>query len=376
MSSNQFQGGAFHSSFERGKSSGTLKVVDANLIFQGGNQEIQWPLANTKIERGGAADRVLFLTHPDHPDWTLYTTDISILDTPALTNHPDTLREIERIKKKRRRYYLGLATVLLILFFAVKGCLALKEPVIKKIAHKIPASAEIRMGEMFFSQYKMTLKMIENAELNQGMEEITSPLMDVIQDSPYPFKFYLVDSPMVNAAAFPGGSVLVFSGLLLKAETVDEVQGVLAHEISHVTQKHGIRQMMGSAGIYLIVQSLFGDMSGLIAALADQGAFLLTMKYSRDYESEADQVGLEYLYQAGLPLEGMIRFFEKMHEIEKKAGVDGLSELLNFMTTHPATSQRLDRIKGLLEQYEVFEESDGIDFDFKGFQAKIRALTE
>src|SRR6185436_4717724 len=106
------------------------------------------------------------------------------------------------------------------------------------------------------------------------------------------------------------------------------------------------RNMFESAGLALIIQSLFGDASGLIAVASGGSEFLLRQKFSRDTEREADDVGWNYLLAANIDPRGMISFFAKMQkEMEKNPAAAAADGHLNLMSTHPATPERIARLE-------------------------------
>ena len=95
------------------------------------------------------------------------------------------------------------------------------------------------------------------------------------------------------------------------------VLGVLAHEISHVTEQHGVRQIMARAGVALTAQALLGDVNGMMAMIAAATPMLLSQSYSRDFESDADEHGFDLLEKADIDPNGLVSFFEKIMEEEK-----------------------------------------------------------
>src|SRR5206468_5365206 len=107
----------------------------------------------------------------------------------------------------------------------------------------------------------------------------------------------------------PGGQVFIFSGLLDSVKRPEELAGVLAHEIAHVTRRHSLRNIISSAGLWLTLSALFGDTKGLTSILTDGSQFLLNQKFSRDFEREADDTGWDYLVAANVDPRGMIDFF-------------------------------------------------------------------
>jgi predicted Zn-dependent protease len=143
----------------------------------------------------------------------------------------------------------------------------------------------------------------------------------------------------VNAFALPGGKVIVMRGLLEEA-TPDELAGVLAHEVSHVIQKHGMRQLAQLVGPMLIVEYLFNQ-SGAVSAMVAMSAMFSTLQYSRDNETEADDKAWDIMMKANIDPRSLTEFFRKLRKIEGKnsGGPD-------IFSTHPATSERIKKLEG------------------------------
>ena len=165
------------------------------------------------------------------------------------------------------------------------------------------------------------------------MQTITDRLVAAIPDNPgYAFEVQLISSDQVNAVAFPGGQIVVYSGLLAAAGSAEEVAGVLAHEIGHVLHRDGLRQLISRLGGAAVVRLALGggDLAGLVAQLGE----LDQLAYSRGQEQAADSAGLQLLAAAGLPPRSLPDFFRRLQQREA-AGLPG------FLSTHPDTAARI-----------------------------------
>lgn len=372
--SGRYSGGAFHESFERGKSAGEIRLTSAALVFETGSTRVEFPLGGgLEIKAGGASDRLLFFSHPARPGWTVYTSDRSILKDPILGDFPDLAGQIGRVRARKHRARLVALVVLLLLGGVLLGLYLLKEPVVGVIVRQVPPEWEQELGEMAFGQIGGGKSFIEDEKILADLEKLTAPLLEAIQDRRYDFEFHIMEDASLNAFALPGGHVTLHTGLILKADGPGEVVGVLAHEIAHVTRQHSLRQMVSSAGLVLILQALLGDATGILALLKENSSLLLARKFSRDYERDADEKGWEYLHGAGIDPRGMVGFFRKIRaEAEKLSGDMPLEEALSLLGTHPATQERIDR---LMEKWEEQEEKGPFiefDLDFEAFQESIR----
>jgi Zn-dependent protease with chaperone function len=184
----------------------------------------------------------------------------------------------------------------------------------------------------------------------------------------YHFKLRVIDHKMVNAFATPGGYVIVMRGLIDKAESPDEVAGVLAHEIGHVVERHSTEALFRALGFNLIVATLVGNTTSMGSAVAEIGTGLSTLSYSRAAERQADEVGIKLLNDADISGAGLAAFFGRIaaghgKAQRKMAGgkTDGGqkrggkareskdakkgSDIWGYLSTHPPSAERARRIK-------------------------------
>ncbi len=165
-------------------------------------------------------------------------------------------------------------------------------------------------------------------------------------DAKVPFTIKVLDTDEINAMALPGGFFYVNSGLILACDSEDELAGVMAHEISHVAAHHAAREMtrmnymqIGSVPLMIFTQ---GTWTGYGIYEAAQLAVPLTfLSFSRQFESEADFLGVQYMYKAGYDPQGMVSIFEKLDALEKhKPGA-----ISRAFSDHPGTPDRIDNVE-------------------------------
>ena len=165
-------------------------------------------------------------------------------------------------------------------------------------------------------------------------------------DAKVPFTIKVLDTDEINAMALPGGFFYVNSGLILACDSEDELAGVMAHEISHVAAHHAAREMtkmnymqLGQIPLIIFTQ---GTWTGYGIYEAAQLAVPLTfLQFSREYEAEADYLGIQYMYKAGYDPQGMVSIFEKLSALEKhKPGA-----LSKAFSDHPATPDRIANVE-------------------------------
>src|SRR5271165_2268940 len=201
---------------------------------------------------------------------------------------------------------------------------------------------EIKMGKQYAMQVESSARMVKDPVVTEYVNRIGQNLVRN-SDAKVPFTIKVIDSDDINAFALPGGFFYVNSGLILAADGEAELAGVMAHEIAHVAARHATREMTRAnyasmASIPLIFVGSWGVYEA--ASMALNLALPLTfMKFSRGFESEADYLGLEYMYKAGYDPHAFISFFEKIKAQEKKKP----GSLAKAFATHPQTPDRIEK---------------------------------
>ena len=341
-----YAAGAFNEGLPGGRASGTLSAASGDLLFESQAASIRLPLSGISVKPGGAGKRLIFFSHPEVPGWTVYTPDRSILTDFQLTHLPG----IQQIRRERRRFRLWSAAAVMMIFISVLasayGLFKLKAPLTRAVAARVPTEWEEKLGDMMIAQFKKQQPFIEDEKPLDLLASIFAPLSQNIPNAGYAFELHVVKNPAVNAFALPGGDIVLYTGLIRSVDSIEELLGVLAHEAAHVTKQHSMRQLIGSAGVFILVQAFFGDVSGLFAVIVENSEWLINLKYSRDYEREADDTGWQYLVSANIDPRGMITFFEKLNARQTGRHLpDGLKKRLEFLSTHPTTDERIARLK-------------------------------
>lgn len=358
-----------HRDLPGGKSSGQVQVDRRNVSFRCDGANARLPIDGLKIKYGGARNRLVFFSHPNDTDWSIYTSDRRILAHGSLRSHPDLQSEARRLKREK---HVGLTMGLLILVLCGAVLSALyfaKSPIVMFLAERVPFSIERGLGQASFGQVTAASTRMEDPAVKSGLTRISRPLLSTISKSiDIQFELHVIEDETVNAFAMPGGFIVVHSALLLKAKTPEEIMGVLAHELAHVTRRHSARQIISTLGLYTIVSSLLGDMGGISAVLIDSGTMLATLQFSRDFEREADDVGWDYLTEAGVDPRGMIAFLEGIQEIEPSSERGSTTgSFASFLSSHPATQERISYLNGKLETYTgqtlpIMQPDEFVDF--------------
>lgn len=188
----------------------------------------------------------------------------------------------------------------------------------------------------------------------------------------FPWQVYIIDDDQtLNAFATPGGYIYVYSGLIKYLDSESDLAGVIGHEIAHADLRHGTRQLQKAYGLNFIFNLLLGDDEGrniageIVAKLAGQ---LAGLKFSREYEEEADTRSVEYLAHTPYPCNAAGRFFIKLEEEEEGGG-----NIPTFLSTHPHPENRIEKIEAHSKKLDCLLESAGIEGNaaYKAFQRSL-----
>ena len=204
------------------------------------------------------------------------------------------------------------------------------------------------------------IRLSRNAALQYQIDRIGQRLAAASNRPNLPYTFQVVEDPAVNAFATVGGFVYINTGLIARAENEAELAGVIAHEISHIAERHAINQMRNVA-LSQGLMSAAGINRNTMVQLGVQLAF--NLPYSREMESEADRLGLETLQAAGYAPIGMVSFMKKLAQQGQSAP--------EFLSTHPNSASR---VSDLSQQIDPATAYLGDGLDDQDYQKNIRSL--
>jgi predicted Zn-dependent protease len=231
---------------------------------------------------------------------------------------------------------------------------------------------EVGIGRQLAMEIDQSSPLVTDPAINEFVNRIAQNIV-LHSDAKIPFTIKVIDSPEVNAFALPGGFLYVNRGLLEAAENEAEVAGVLAHEIAHVTARHGIEQ--ASKGELLSYASLplifLGGWSGyILQQIADIAVPLTFLKFSRNAESEADRLGAQYMWATGYDPNALISFFEKLQSRQGNGRRQG-GGIAKVFSTHPLTADRITKVRKLIDQFPDRGEYQLSSSDFAGIRSRL-----
>ena len=210
---------------------------------------------------------------------------------------------------------------------------------------------EKALGAQSHPSIVASMGLYDNAKLQSFIAEKGKAMGAISHRPDLEFKFSLVDSPVVNAFAVPGGYVYFTRGIMAHFNNEAEFAGVLGHEIGHVTARHGAqqqtKQVLGQVG--LIAGIVLSETFRSMANEAAQSLQVLMLKYSRDHESQSDGLGVSYSSKIGYDAAKMGKFFGTLKRISGKSG----QTIPEFMSTHPDPGQREIKVEAMAKEYQA-----------------------
>ena len=244
----------------------------------------------------------------------------------------------------------------------------------------ISPQQERRLGESIMREIRSDRSYYDEPEAADYINHLGQRLAAKSVEARQDFEFFLIQDPQINAFALPGGFIGVNTGLLLAAQSESEVAGVIAHEVSHVTQHHIARMLaqqkqavvttLASIAAALLLSRVSSDAAQAAIAFGQAGAIQSQLNFTRDHEREADRVGLQVLEQAGFDPRGMATFFERLQRATRVYDTAAPS----YLRTHPLTYERIADIQSRIQELPYRQVPDSIEFQL--IRARLRADLE
>ena len=235
---------------------------------------------------------------------------------------------------------------------------------------------EIELGRHAAGEIEKDVLLVDDAAITKYIDDLGQALVQRSGRKDIAYTFKVVNSPEVNAFALPGGFIYVNRGLIEAADTRAELAGVLGHEIGHVVARHGAAQAsranLAQAGVGLL-GGLLGSRGAsstvgqLAASLVTRGVF---MKFSREAEREADQLGARMLYDAKMKPQGMISFFDKLASMRQSQP----NAVLKFFSSHPSPTERSENLSALISGLDGSADLPGDAADFHDVKQRLASL--
>lgn len=246
-------------------------------------------------------------------------------------------------------------------------------------SNDLPLATEKKIGQQVMRQIRWhEPAYLDDPDIEAYLNQLGGRLTAVSNDPGFGFHFFPINDQSINAFAMPGGYIGVHTGLIAVAQTESELAGVLAHEISHVTQRHIARQVfqsrnMGIASMATILLALLaarsnGHVAGAAIATTQAGMISSQLAFSRDFERESDRFGFEILRKAGFDVRAMAVFFERLQRHSRLYENNATA----YLRSHPLSGERMTDMQNREQEIAYRQVPDSVDFQL--VRAKIRAM--
>jgi predicted Zn-dependent protease len=244
-------------------------------------------------------------------------------------------------------------------------------------------SDEARLGRAIMAQIRMSGAVVEDPLVTEYINDVGSRIAAQTNDGSQNFTFFVIDDPNINAFALPGGFIGVHTGLLEATRNENELAGVLAHEVAHVTQRHIARAIHASQRQSIMTTAIMlgAILAGVVAGDGDaaqagmvvaQGtAAQQQINFTRSNEYEADRIGIRAMADAGFDPHGMASFFEVM---SRQSPADINMRVPEFLRTHPVTTQRIAEARNRARDYPRRPDNNSINYGIARARMKVESF--
>ncbi len=217
-------------------------------------------------------------------------------------------------------------------------------------------SEEKELGRRVLEAIRKHMQLVDDGEVLTYVQSVGNRVVRQFGVTPYEYKFFVINESIPNAFAVPGGYIFIYRGLIEMMDNEGELASILCHECGHIQARHMQRQ--AEQGRILTIASLVGLLAGVLLGVkgggatpalamgASAGAQSAALQYSREYETEADQIGFHYLCDAGYPPANMVSIMEKLYACKWLMN----SRVPSYLMTHPALYERIQYLQDLVQQ--------------------------
>ncbi len=338
-----FQGGVFSAEIEGGRAGATVSLAAGAVVaVTAEGQLFRVPFAECQLEHGGASGRMWFCRTRDR-SLTIFCEAPGFVDALAMAARRELGPALERLRgaesaSSRRGLWIWATALVCVALLGFGAYLGLKQAGRASIK-LLPRSVDKQLGDLAFENMNLGGPVLTDPVLTNAVGEMVKRLAKQGGHG-FEFNVRIVDATTVNAFALPGGAIVVYTGLLRAAKSPEQVAGVLAHELAHVTRRHGMERIAQSVGVIAAVQLLLGDVTGLAAIAVEvlrEGAI---NSYGRDQEHQADMDGVKTLARASIDPRALADFFVLLKKEQA-----GSINLPAFLATHPDLDRRITDVR-------------------------------
>lgn len=359
LDNDEFPGGVFSDEIDGGRSGAHLRLGDRGITARTSEgREFVIGYSDCDLELGGDSGRMVFCRTADR-ELTFFCEDRRFPEALKRAAVGELFEQVDQILAagNRQRWvsrvglWVMLAVCVLVLIGGYYGVVAGAKSAIEAVPMTVDEQIAEAALPSVLSEFGEEIESPKAVDAVQGVVDRLAP-HSAIQGVNY--RVLIIDSDVVNALALPGGTILVFRGLIDTMDSTEQLSAVIAHEMSHVTLRHHLRQISRSVGIVAAVHIVIGDVGGIVALGTEVLQTAALNNYSQGQETEADLEGARMMHAAGLDPEAMIQMLDSLPDAH-------LHGAFSWLSTHPNSDERIKSVQQFLDEAEPREYSQ-LDF--------------
>lgn len=352
-----FDGYRFDQNSDSGREKIQIKFDQHKIqwISESNSESINWQ--DLKIENSGNNYKTIFFKSNSNPSIIFFTLDKNIIKSIQEQGGVYAIEALKNFRKendnRRSKSSLLIFSAILLISLLAAIPYLFYQPIKNAALNAIPLEMEEKIGNLAFENFTKDSEKVTDPIVIEAIETILKRFKDALKkdkDQPqYNFEIAIIKSSEVNAFALPGGKIVIYTGLIEKSKNVEEVAGVLAHEIAHVTKRHGLERVISGLGIVVLAQLVLGDISGSLEIIIEGAELISIAQFSQHQESEADAVGFELLKNSAIDPRGLASFFQKLEDSKSESN-QSAEELIGLISTHPSNNKRIEALNTLIQK--------------------------
>jgi beta-barrel assembly-enhancing protease len=350
LDDDEFPGGVFSDEIDGGRSGAHLRLGDRGITARTSEgREFVIGYSDCDLELGGDSGRMVFCRTADR-SLTFFCEDRRFPEALKRAAVGELFEQVDQILAagNRQRWvsrvglWVMLAVCVLVLIGGYYGVVAGAKSAIEAVPMTVDEQIAEAALPSVLSEFGEEIESPKAVDAVQGVVDRLAP-HSAIQGVNY--QVLIIDSDVVNALALPGGTILVFRGLIDTMDSTEQLSAVIAHEMSHVTLRHHLRQISRSVGIVAAVHIVIGDVGGIVALGTEVLQTAALNNYSQGQETEADLEGARMMHAAGLDPQAMIQMLDSLPDAH-------LHGALSWLSTHPNSDERIKAVQQFLDEAE------------------------
>jgi beta-barrel assembly-enhancing protease len=347
-----------------------VQIVRAWLeIVREGHDTVRVDSTKCEVKAGGWDNQSVQVTwNAEGKSWALSATAADVGDELGkIPRFQDALTKADGVRRRTvRAGRIGrtLVVLLILLPLLAAGLVYVsRDAIVDAVVRKIPMSVDTEIGRLFDEEMLKANDLPRDSEAAVAVAAIVRRLQAAQAGGPFACAVRVQKDPQVNAYALPGCRIVVYTGLLTKAESAEEAAGVLAHEIAHATRRHSLRQLIYAAGVLPLVDFMIGEPDA-VTVVRELGS-LSRLRFTREQEEDADLVAFETVVAAKLSPQAMAALFDRLGQDEEPNR--------SFLSTHPASAERAEAIRKRAEGGSA-SSPEPLNIDWKRVRDSLGAI--